>query len=80
MRGDYKHHLVELQKAHSIAGRARVTAAVNLKDRLAKISGRSAYFVSIRRGAALGVCSAGESTNVTHVFQPSGRLSCANSQ
>jgi len=33
------------------------------------------YFVIIRRGAALGVCSAGEITNVTQAFQPSGRLS-----
>src|SRR5262245_5483325 len=38
------------------------------------------YFVIMRRGAVLGVCSAGESTNVTQAFQPSGRLSWANSQ
>jgi hypothetical protein len=31
------------------------------------------YFVLIRRDAALGVCSAGEITNVTQAFQPSGR-------
>src|SRR5262249_1957794 len=29
--GDYKHRLVELQRAHFIAGRARATDAVNLK-------------------------------------------------
>jgi hypothetical protein len=39
-----------------------------------------AYFVSIRRGAVLGVCSAGEITNVTQAFQPSGRSRPANSQ
>jgi hypothetical protein len=33
--------------------------------------------MSIRLGAALVVCSAGEITNVTQVFQPSGRLSWA---
>src|SRR5262249_12201284 len=38
------------------------------------------YFVIIRRGGALGVCSAGEITNVTQAFHPSGRLSWANSQ
>src|SRR5262245_62077886 len=38
------------------------------------------YFVTIRRGGALGVCPAGEITNVTQAFQPSGRLSWANSQ
>jgi len=38
------------------------------------------YFVIIRRGGALGICSAGEITNVTQAFQPSGRLSWANSQ
>jgi hypothetical protein len=31
------------------------------------------YFVIIRRDAALGVCSAGEITNVTQAFLPSGR-------
>ena len=36
------------------------------------------YFVIIRRGA-VGVGAAGEITNVTHVFQPSGRFSAANS-
>jgi hypothetical protein len=41
---------------------------------------RGAYFVSIRRGVALGVCSAGEITNVTQAFQPSGRFWFANSQ
>ena len=41
---------------------------------------RLGYFVIIRRDAALGVCSAGDSTNVTQAFQPSGRLSWANSQ
>jgi hypothetical protein len=38
MRGDHKHRLVELQRAHSIAGRARVIAAVNLKDRLRNVA------------------------------------------
>src|SRR5262249_15418006 len=38
------------------------------------------YFVTIRRGGALGVWSACEITNVTQAFQPSGRLSWANSQ
>jgi hypothetical protein len=38
------------------------------------------YFVIIRRDAALGVCSAGEITNVTQAFQPSGRFWLANSQ
>jgi hypothetical protein len=37
------------------------------------------YFIIMRLGAVLGVCSAGEITNVTQVFQPSGRLSWANS-
>ena len=37
------------------------------------------YFVIMRRGDALGVGAAGEITNVTHVFQPSGRFSAANS-
>ena len=36
------------------------------------------YFVTMRRGAD-GVGAAGEITNVTHVFQPSGRFSAANS-
>jgi hypothetical protein len=35
--------------------------------------------VIIRRGGALGVGAAGEITNVTQVFQPSGRFSAANS-
>jgi hypothetical protein len=30
--------------------------------------------VIIRLAAALGVCSAGEITNVTQAFQPSGRF------
>src|SRR5262245_56086033 len=38
------------------------------------------YFMIIRRGGALGVCSAGEITNVTQAFQPSGRFWLANSQ
>jgi hypothetical protein len=38
------------------------------------------YFVIIRRGGALGVCSAGESTNVSHTFQPSGRFWLSNSR
>jgi hypothetical protein len=38
------------------------------------------YFVIIRLGAVLGVCSAGDMTKVTQAFQPSGRLSWANSQ
>ena len=36
------------------------------------------YFVTIRRGVD-GVGAAGEIENVTHVFQPSGRFSAANS-
>ena len=36
------------------------------------------YFLTMRRGAD-GVGAAGEITNVTHVFQPSGRFSAANS-
>jgi hypothetical protein len=36
------------------------------------------YFVTMRRGGD-GVGAAGEITNVTHVFQPSGRFSAANS-
>jgi Fusaric acid resistance protein family len=42
--------------------------------------GRARYLVIILLGAVLGVCSAGEITNVTQAFQPSGRLSWANSQ
>jgi NTE family protein len=38
------------------------------------------YFVIVRRGAALGACSAGEITKVTQAFQPSGRFWLANSQ
>src|SRR5262249_48670048 len=38
------------------------------------------YFVIIRLGEALGVCSAGEITNVTQAFHPSGRFWLANSQ
>ena len=38
------------------------------------------YFAIIRLGAVLGVCSAGEITNVTQAFQPSGRFWLANSQ
>jgi hypothetical protein len=39
------------------------------------------YFVirGLRRGGGLGVDGAGEITNVTQVFQPSGRFSAANS-
>ena len=37
------------------------------------------YFVTIRRGIALGAGAAGEMINVTQVFQPSGRFSAANS-
>jgi len=36
------------------------------------------YFMTMRRGAD-EVGAAGEITNVTHVFQPSGRFSVANS-
>ena len=36
------------------------------------------YFVNLGRGG-VGVGAAGEITNVTHVFQPSGRFSAANS-
>jgi hypothetical protein len=36
------------------------------------------YFVILGRGGA-GVGAAGEITNVTQVFQPSGRFSAANS-
>jgi hypothetical protein len=38
------------------------------------------YLVIILLGEALGVCSAGEITNVTQAFQPSGRFWLANSQ
>ena len=38
------------------------------------------YMERMRREAALGVCSAGEITNVTQAFQPSGRFWFANSQ
>jgi len=38
------------------------------------------YMERMRREAALGVCSAGEITNVTQAFQPSGRFWLANSQ
>jgi hypothetical protein len=38
------------------------------------------YFVIVRRGAALGACSAGEITKVTQAFQPSGRFWLPNSQ
>jgi hypothetical protein len=37
------------------------------------------YLVTIRLVGALGVCSAGEITNVTQVFQPSARFWLANS-
>jgi hypothetical protein len=37
------------------------------------------YLVLIRRVAVLGVCSAGESTNVSRTFQPSGRFWLSNS-
>ena len=43
-------------------------------------AGNASYFVSTRLGAVLGVCSAGDMTKVTQAFQPSGRLSWANSQ
>jgi len=38
------------------------------------------YFVIIRLGAVFGVFSAGEITNVTQAFHPSGRFWLANSQ
>jgi hypothetical protein len=39
------------------------------------------YFVTMRFGAdGVGVCSAGEITNVTQPFQPAGRFWLANSQ
>jgi hypothetical protein len=38
-----------------------------------------AYFVTIRRGGAVGVGAGGEIVNVTQVFQPWGRFSAANS-
>ena len=37
------------------------------------------YFETIRRGGAVGVGAGGEIVNVTHVFQPWGRFSAANS-
>jgi hypothetical protein len=37
------------------------------------------YIDLIRREAALGVCSAGDSTKVSQTFQPSGRLALSNS-
>jgi hypothetical protein len=42
--------------------------------------GGGRYLVIILLGGVLGVCSAGEITNVTQVFQPSGRFWLANSQ
>ena len=39
----------------------------------------ASYFVIIRLGVLLGVCSAGDMTNVTQAFHPSGRLWLANS-
>jgi hypothetical protein len=43
--------------------------------------GRARYLVIILLGAVmLGVCSAGEITNVTQAFQPAGRFWLANSQ
>jgi hypothetical protein len=42
--------------------------------------GDGRYLVTILLGGVLGVCSAGEITNVTQVFQPSGRFWLANSQ
>jgi hypothetical protein len=42
--------------------------------------GGGRYLVIILLSDALGVCSAGEITNVTHAFQPSGRFWLANSQ
>ena len=40
----------------------------------------ASYFVIIRLGVLLGVCSAGEITKVAQAFHPSGRLWLANSQ
>ena len=40
----------------------------------------SRYFVTIRRGGAVGVGAGGEIVNVTQVFQPWGRFSAANSE
>jgi hypothetical protein len=42
--------------------------------RAIKARGRARYLVIILLGAVLGVCSAGEITNVTQAFQPSGRF------
>ena len=39
---------------------------------------QAGYFMTMRRGGD-GVGAPGEITNVTHVFQPSGRFSAANS-
>jgi hypothetical protein len=38
------------------------------------------YFMTMRRGGAVAVGAAGEITNVTQAFQPSGRFSLANSR
>ena len=40
---------------------------------------RGYFVISAFRGDALGVGAAGESVNVTQIFQPSGRFSAANS-
>jgi hypothetical protein len=42
--------------------------------------GSERYLVIILLGGVLGVCSAGEITNVTQAFHPSGRFWLANSQ
>jgi hypothetical protein len=60
-------------------GRAHL-AVITTAPRLLLQLRSDCYFVSIRLGAVLGVCSAGEITNVTQAFQPSGRFWLANSQ
>lgn len=66
-------------KAHSHFWRRRYRA-VFFGERLFACCGLpEPYFVIIRFGGAVGVGAAGEMTNVTHAFQPSGRFSAANS-
>ena len=59
--------------------RVTKTRRSEVRFRGANRNRRLGYFVTIRRGGPLGVCSAGESTNVSHTFQPSGRFWFSNS-
>ena len=68
------------QRPHTPRG-ARLRADARARDDgVRQKQRRRRYFVIIRLGAALAVCSAGEITNVTQAFQPSGRSRPANSQ